>query len=888
MKPNRALTHPFPFVCALLVVAMLVIQPLPAYASLIDDLAEQQERLMAYEREHGVGSGRDWLEAQWRNEGIGLAAQASDEPMPAKFDLRERGVVTPVKRQDPWGSCWAFGAIAASETSILSDLGTTYDESPIDLSERHLAWYSGTALPDAQTMKSQPTMAGFASQAGEGVTPLQTVVNPTRSPFNTGGSAFYATTIFASGVGPLSEEQAPYQNEENIADFDVDNIDPSEVKRKFFIYNTPVDPDSEENEPYNLFLPLKEGADLDHPTDDDVVGRSPRQKKVDDELAKSGTVGYYSMRPAFDENGFFVCAENDNLRDYDWGLPHDKRFAIGAELEESTSLPSPAAADENGVYSYDASATEAIKRELMAGRGVQIELHADQSLPGQELKEDAYLNPNTWSHYSYDTSGKGMKVSLNHDVCIVGWDDDWGVENFNQGTYVNPDGVAVNRFPPAPGAWIVKNSWGAKGRGFPNESDWGVDGTGYFYLSYYDMSLTRPNTFDFFTEGLFSGRDEVYVNQYDFLPCYDAKNLLYSNEVSVANVFVAGGDQLVRTLSVETSIPNSHVKLSLYRLHGTAAESAESALTASADGAVTDPTDGDLVETIEADYPYGGYHRLQLAKSHYMANGQPFSVVCTMTVNTAEGTQYIMPTRSWYNENAVGQPDLGKLSIVGNGVVNEGESFVVDEGVWTDWSAMVASLKAQPGNLMDYDNFSLKAFADVSVPFAVTKEVLDAREVYYPGDEVRYRVSVKNVGDEELKNVVLADSLVDLGTNGSIASLPAGEEKSVEYTYKVTDEDAKRGSVTNSATASLQNVEGLNVAAETTVACASVQQPAPEQESSASTSSTVVYSNEGRQVTTHTTQTLPDTGDESAASASVALGVVAFGMLALARRLRRQ
>lgn len=40
---------------------------------------------------------------------------------PAKFDLREQGVVTPVKLQNPWSSCWAFAVAAASETSILSE-----------------------------------------------------------------------------------------------------------------------------------------------------------------------------------------------------------------------------------------------------------------------------------------------------------------------------------------------------------------------------------------------------------------------------------------------------------------------------------------------------------------------------------------------------------------------------------------------------------------------------------------------------------------------------------------------------------------------------------------------------------------------------------------------
>lgn len=41
---------------------------------------------------------------------------------PAKLDLRAWGTVTPVKSQSPWASCWSFGAIASSETSILKKL----------------------------------------------------------------------------------------------------------------------------------------------------------------------------------------------------------------------------------------------------------------------------------------------------------------------------------------------------------------------------------------------------------------------------------------------------------------------------------------------------------------------------------------------------------------------------------------------------------------------------------------------------------------------------------------------------------------------------------------------------------------------------------------------
>jgi C1A family cysteine protease len=75
------------------------------------------------------------------------------DTFPAKLDLRDRGIVTPVRNQDPWGSCWSFGTIAACETSILTTLGLTAEEFeskygvPMDLSEKHLAWFTKNALP---------------------------------------------------------------------------------------------------------------------------------------------------------------------------------------------------------------------------------------------------------------------------------------------------------------------------------------------------------------------------------------------------------------------------------------------------------------------------------------------------------------------------------------------------------------------------------------------------------------------------------------------------------------------------------------------------------------------------------------------------------------------
>ncbi|MDO4443774.1 MAG: C1 family peptidase, partial [Slackia sp.] len=77
--------------------------------------------------------------------------------LPSRFDLRDvDGVsyVTPVKNQNPWGSCWAFSTLSALESNLIMQGAASADpaaSSYIDLSERYLAYFSHTPMP-AETL----------------------------------------------------------------------------------------------------------------------------------------------------------------------------------------------------------------------------------------------------------------------------------------------------------------------------------------------------------------------------------------------------------------------------------------------------------------------------------------------------------------------------------------------------------------------------------------------------------------------------------------------------------------------------------------------------------------------------------------------------------------
>ena len=250
-------------ICRILI-PVLLITLLPARAAFAETAAAGEAEALDYlaheletSADHLMETGEDvddiYSELNWTSVA---------DTFPEKFDLRERGTVTPVRSQSPWGTCWSFATIAASETSILNSLGMTADSyreqfgEDMDLSEKHLAWFTTQALPalDAYPEGEYPYEA---SQAGEGLYILE---GTDIGPLNTGGNYFLSSASLASGIGILKEKYAPYVNSEGNAEKSGDWSLPEEDR-------------------FAVSFELKDANMLPSPSSFDADGKPPRPSK---------------------------------------------------------------------------------------------------------------------------------------------------------------------------------------------------------------------------------------------------------------------------------------------------------------------------------------------------------------------------------------------------------------------------------------------------------------------------------------------------------------------------------------------------------------------------------------------------------------------------------
>ena len=589
---------------------------------------------------------------------------------PAVYDMRELGYITPVRLQNPFGSCWAFAAIAAAESSILSSglaAEDGLDASTLNLSERHLSIFTRTPIRDQNS-----------SQYGEG---FKDNGVPASRKLHEGGYAFMASNVFASGAGPVLENGDPdliYQGRNGIIDY------------RFF-----------------------DG----------------------------------SLQP------FSYSADDD------WDVPYSIRNAQSYTIKESYVLPTPAEVIDPGMgqeyweYSYNEAATAAIKKQLMAGRAVEIGFLADQASPNQDEVEPLMLSPN-WAHY-----GSYMRIA-NHAVTIVGWDDNYPKENFLE-----------NSQPPDDGAWLIKNSWGSGQLEFPNRADgtWGLlEGqdkapyeatsdvhTGYFWLSYYDHSLSNPEAVEFERVD-----PSIVMDAYDYMGANFLNATEYEETRKMANTFFASQSERVTKISFQTTRPSTKVNWEIYLL----------------DASDSSPDSGLLKAQGEEIYEFGGFHKVDLGGDSFpVSRGEYYSIVITETLPDGRYTVNVpVHTRSEYT-----------------GIINENESWLCmgedwfDLGVDEDLQQELATdptqdtLSPDDGPVYAVDNFSIKGYTvPLESNIAFTLSGNNMLKFVDKRDSATIKLRATNYGS--------AQSMADTG-NWTIVWSLAEEVNSMSFTKDLVD-----------------------------------------------------------------------------------------------------
>ena len=595
------------------------------------------------------------------------------DTFPEKFDLRERGTVTPVKSQSPWGTCWSFATIAASETSILESFGLTtksYRErfgEDLDLSEKHLAWFTTKALPDVSEYP-HGEYPYDESQAGEG---LHFMEEGDQEPFNMGGNYYLSTTSLSDGIGILKEKYAPYCNSEGNAE-------------KAGDWSLP------EDQRYSVSFELEGVNLLPSPATWDDHYRPEGTEAIKSELLAGRAVGVCfcadQSMPEMSKEEMREKLKND-LKDNTRASEEEKAYYIDVrsgfidtdnlgeeELKNLIALRLRLNNMPEDHYKLDGLDHDQLAEILMTrmfGSDYEKIVEFDHKKPYMTF---VGTDPVIYAQYTFE------KASANHAVTVVGWDDSFSADNWPE-----------DRRPPADGAWIVKNSWG---------TDWGNEG--YFMLSYYDKSLCSVGTFEYVTDESNLKMDHIDIKEYDNMPAEIISSTLFDVPVYAANVFTMDSDSVLEYVSALTGDLNTTVTASIYLLDQDAAA----------------PTDGVLLGKATRTFRYAGYHRLALDNNLLIPNGSRISIVVSERVPVEDGKKYALVNTSSLNRKGVEEFNArneGKeppLTRYAEGIVNPGESFVSFEaGKWTDWSEAVDVISGMGNNtMMSYDNLPIKAY----------------------------------------------------------------------------------------------------------------------------------------------------------------------------------
>ena len=435
------------------------------------------------------------------------------------------------------------------------------------------------------------------------------------------------------------------------------------------------------------------------------------------------------------EDGFAECYTADG----DWSVDPSHAYDDAYRLEDSVcylGFNSYAAAGYDGDQVWTtmfSSVYPAVKNWIMENGAISVGFCADYSSP-DDLESGVtseYYNEEHSAQYNPDS------MYANHEVTIVGWDDSYPKENFSI-------------TPPGDGAWIVKNSW----------SDvWGENG--YFYLSYYDTTVSEYEGYLADVADVADGTgcynyDNNY--QYDYMGMgsllnYSAETGIIeelgkvNDSISIANIFQSEGRETLRAVGVtDTRAGGESVEVvtEIYRLK---------------DG--SDPVNGELVSEQTDRIDNLHYSVIELDEPVELEEGEYFSVVQTMRLLTPGSETFLIPLEFGSEAPIYVQGYDAASSYYLNHTVlcGEGQSYIyfsTEEGKdpeWTDLGSEEAkeyfAIPLDDGtgteNSLTVGNAMIKAYTvDTDTTLSLSNETLSL--ICYDGDGKE----IKRIQDPDL------------------------------------------------------------------------------------------------------------------------------------------
>lgn len=342
-------------------------------------------------------------------------------------------------------------------------------------------------------------------------------------------------------------------------------------------------------------------------------------------------------------------------------------LAQGKGLTYESTLPYSYAATalSNGIVASCGQKSDGAKLE----NAYILDIKANPSAVKEAIQTYGAVQASYYHNSQYYDGSSGYALyycskantGVNHDIAIVGWNDNLSASYF----------PSWNR-PSRNGAWLIRNSWSTNNNG--SESC-------YFWMSYDDKSLgNNVLAYDFVP-----GSKYANIYQHDGTTAYG-----YIGIEKAANVFTAqnpdgaGGEMLQAVMLNFMGEADVKYQIDIY--------------SGLATGTTTDPESGyhHSYATTSGTTTYAGIHTIYLKEPVYLSPGEKYAIVVTskngMVYFTTEQTRDVA-----YNYNG---KTVGWFSSKAG--IDPGESLYKTYASYNGWA------DAATDNLTEYGNIRIK------------------------------------------------------------------------------------------------------------------------------------------------------------------------------------